>query len=238
MVLSARGGEVALENCVDDVSSVSDDDERVNAATVKRPSDAGEDATEALLADAEAAVDENNDMLGMVEFESGFSDADKDTGEMLLPDTLVGTGDGVKDPELLAAARAEAPEANGYAGTVRSLGYGGNEGTTGKAAVDIAGTVGTCGKEGADGTGAEGSTAAAADSKDPATFMTADTPGCAAEPTALTIAGTTGATFDGCEPWGELAACVFVSWPTRFPLVSTVAMTSTLTVTTFVADPA
>jgi hypothetical protein len=235
--VSTDGNEVALVNCVDDVSSESDVDERVKAATLNRPSDADEDA-ETLLADTDE-VDENNDMLGMVEFDSKWNDADIDAGTTLLPDTLVGAGERVKDSELVAAtARAEAPDANGYAGTVRSLGYGGTAGTVGRATVGTAGTAGTCGKEGTAGTGTEGGTTAAGDATDAAAFTTADIPGTAAEPTALTMPGTTGATSAGCEPCGEATACVFVSWPTRFPLVSTVATTSTLTVRTLVADAA
>lgn len=213
----AEGDEVALVNCVDDVSSESEDEVRVKAATVNRSSDADEDS-EALRPDARDAMDEGDDTL-IVEFEKRLSDASTDAGITLLPGTLVGAGEGVTDPGVIAAARAEAGDANGYGGTIKSLGNGGTEGTTGRTTVGTAGTDGTCGKEGTAGTGTEGGTAAAGDARDSAAFTTAD----AAEFTALAAAGTT---------------AVFVSWPTRFPLASTVAMTSTATVKTFVAGAA
>jgi hypothetical protein len=180
VVLSAATGEVALDICVE-VASGPDEDELVNAAAVKTPSD----AEAPLLLDAK---DVASDMLGMVEFGGEFSDINKDAGAMLTSSILVGKGGGIKDAKLVAPARAEAPEAKGYAGTVRSLGYGGTAGTTGRATVGSAGTAGTWGKEGIAGTG----TAAAA------TSITADVTGAAAESTALTIAGTTGAAFVGC----------------------------------------
>jgi hypothetical protein len=224
---SAEGDEVALVNWDDAVSSESEDDEvRVKAATVKRSSDADEDA-DALRPDTDA-VDEREDAL-MVEFENWLSDAGMDAGMMLLPGTLVGAGEGIAGTELMAAARAaEEGEANGYGGTVRSLGNGGTEGTTGRATVGIAGTDGTCGKDG---------TAAAGDANGSAAFTTAETTGAAAESTALTAAGTTAAS-DGEESRGASTAAVLVSWPTRFPLESTVATTSTATVKTFVGDAA
>lgn len=191
--------------------------------------DTDEDSVALLLPD----VEENSDMLGMVEFDGRTSDANrKDDGLMLLPDILVGAGEGVKDPVLMSAARAGTPDENGYAGTVKSLGNGGTGGTTGRATVGTAGTAGTCGMEGTAGTGTAGDSAAAGDASNAAA---ADTAGSTGEPTALTMAG---ATFDGGEAWGVFAACVFVSWATRFPPESRVAMTSTLTVKTFVGDAA
>ena len=199
---------------------------------MKRSLDTDEDRVALLLPDVEDALDEKSDMLGMVEFDGGISDANgKDDGLTLLPDILVGAG-GVKDPVLMSAARAGAPDENGYAGTVKSLGNGGTEGTTGRATVGTAGTAGTCGMEGTAGMGTAGDSAAAGDASNAAA---ADTAGSTGEPTALTMAG---ATFDGGEAWGVVAACVFVSWATRFPPESTVAMTSTLTVKTFVGDGA
>jgi hypothetical protein len=224
---SDEGDEVALVNCDDVVSSESEDEEvRVNAATVNWSSDTDEDA-EALRPDTDA-VDDRDDTL-MVEFENWLSDASMDEGTMLLPGTLVGAGEGVAGTELMAAARAaEEGEAKGYGGTVRSLGNGGTEGTMGRATVGIAGTDGTCGKDGA---------AAAGDANASAAFIAAGTTGAAAESAALTAAGTTAAS-DGEESRGASTAAVLVSWPTRLPRESTVAMTSTATVKTFVGDAA
>jgi hypothetical protein len=232
VVLSTSAVGVTLEGSVDDVSSELADDERVNTAAVKR-SDTDEDRVALLLPDVEGALDERSDMLGMVEFDAGISDANnKDDGLMLLPGILVGAGEEVEDLVLVSAARAGTPDENGYAGTVKSLGNGGTEGTTGRATVGTAGTAGTCGMEGTAGMGTAGDSAATGDASNAAA---ADTAGSTGEPTALTMAG---AMFDGGEAWGEVGACVFVSWATRFPPESTVAMTSTLTVRTFVGDAA
>lgn len=132
------------------------------------------------------------------------------------------------------------------------MGNGGTAGTTGSATVGTAGTAGTCGKEGTAGTGTAGGVRSA-------TFLTADTTGAATESTTLfTADGTTPGTKPGTTPGitpgttpgvGVSTAaiptvgaadspCVLVSWPTVFPLVSTVAMISTLTVKTSVAAPA
>jgi hypothetical protein len=111
----------------------------------------------------------------------------------------------------------DAPEENGYAGTVRSLGKGGTDGTDGierKTAVGIGGTDGTAGMEAA-GRSAEGSI-------------------CCGKPT--DTAAATAAPVGALEAWGVTGA--IVSLATKTPFVSTVATTSTATVTTRVFWPA
>jgi hypothetical protein len=174
----------------------------------------------ALLRDA---LERNDDVLVMVEFEAELRIEERDTGSALdsalLGNTLVGVGDGATGVLLTWATWTELPDAYGYGGTLRSLGKGGTEGTSGRTTVGAAGTVGTCGKEGCGGTGTDCSAGSAGGSGGTVfnPLSTADTAAAATGSKALTTAEASGAMIG--------LACVFVSCATRFPLVSTVATT-------------
>jgi hypothetical protein len=138
------------------------------------------------------------------------------------------------------AASAWAPPSDeyGYGGTRRSLGNGGTEGTTGSDAVGNGGTEGTGGSAGyaaGEGTGGVDGTAGTegAGSNDPTPPTIADAADAANADTGCTAAPSESAITNivGCAE----AECVTVSWATNFPPESTVATTSTSTVSTRVA---
>lgn len=121
---------------------------------------------------------------------------------------------------------------------MRSDGNGGTAGTLGSATVGTAGTAGTCGSDGTAGIGTDGGTWAAVSVNALTAFPTAETTGAAtgATPDATASAAFAGeATASAPDVATAGSDCVLVSWPTRLPLVSTVAITSTLTVRTLVA---
>jgi len=174
------------------------------------------------------------DVVGEIEgvLAGGDCDVELVIDAKLLPEAL-------EDVELSAGvvtcnASADAPDPYGYAGTEKPLGNGGTAGTWGKASVGKGGTAGTCGNDGTGGVeGTAGSTASRAPERTrPAAESTAFTTGDATGATGA-ITAPNESTIPGVGVAGTPG--VFVSWPIRLPLESTVATTSTLTVTTLVA---
>jgi hypothetical protein len=98
VVAPAEGDPVALPNRDDAISSESEDDRRLEAAT-ETELDADND-TSALLLDGRNVLENNDDELIIVELRAGFRAAEIDTGVALLPSTLVGAGEGVTGPVL------------------------------------------------------------------------------------------------------------------------------------------
>jgi hypothetical protein len=165
-------------------------------------------------------VDTDGRTLDRVELDAGYG-VEIGTCDALLSVRVVYADEEVAGAMLTGTAWAETtPDGHGYAGTFKSLGNGGTEGTTGKASVGKGGTEGTWGRagftlttggaspDGIDGTlGTEGTNAST-----PATTTdTAGATGAAATetnaPPAPTTADTTGITAtDGTTACGVLMA--------------------------------
>ena len=153
-----------------------------------------------------------------------------------------------EDDEVGAPAMtATALEAYGYAGTVRSLGKGGTDGTDGRETLGTAGTdgtdgrtteatVGTAGTDGMDGWISDGRDATDGTSGFDASVAAATGVGTdsGAETSLFFVAGIAGAASVGAVESG----CVTVVCATIFPAVSTVATTSTFTVLMLLPLPA
>lgn len=181
---------------------------------------------EAVLSDA---VDDVGDDDGVLAADDCDADVEDTT---LLPETFatVEPSEEEERPVLTCNASADAADPYGYAGTENPLGNGGTAGTCGKASVGNGGTAGTCGNDGTGGV--EGTDESTTFTTADATESTAFTAGATADSTGA-IAFPNESTSPGVGVLGTPG--VFVSCPTMFPLESTVATTSTLTVTTLVA---
>ena len=132
-----------------------------------------------------------------------------------------------EDDEVGAPAMtATALEAYGYAGTVRSLGKGGTDGTDGRE------TLGTAGTDGTDGRTTEATVGTAG--TDGMDGWISDGTDSGAETSLFFVAGIAGAASVGAVESG----CVTVVCATIFPAVSTVATTSTFTVLMLLPLPA
>jgi hypothetical protein len=202
----------------------------MKSCTLVGDSDTDRDADfEALLSDAADAVRDDDDDDGVLAVDD--CDAELVEDATLLPEMLatVEPSEEVERPVLTCNASADAADPYGYAGTENPLGNGGTAGTCGKASVGNGGTAGTCGNDGTGGV--EGTAGSTTLTTADATELTAFTAGATADSTGA-IAFPNASTSPGVGVLGMPG--VFVSCPTMFPLESTVATTSTLTVTTLV----